>query len=170
MRGSEIVAALRGIINTTPLNTLSIEDKVAIRTLLDIIDLWLFTPTYQVNAYHRAYYQLRVDSQRCQGHLRRSVQDSYRHHIEHHRGRGIIGSFSHRQSLAQPYPSYKVGKTRMACPLPTDAVIDYLSFTHRNIYRLPITPDQRCILKKYLRLIENELDGNRGVPGPPASR
>jgi hypothetical protein len=54
----------------------------------------------------------------------------------------------------------------MAIPLPTDAVIDYLSITHRNIYRLPITPDQRCIIKKYLRLIENEIDENRGVPGP----
>ncbi len=60
-------------------------------------------------------------------------------------------------------------------PLPTDAVIDYLSIdavidylsiTHRNIYRLPITPDQRCIIKKYLRLIENEVDENRGVAGP----
>ena len=54
----------------------------------------------------------------------------------------------------------------MTLPLPTDAVIDYLSITHRNIYRLPITPDQRCIIKKYLRLIENEIDENRGVPGP----
>ena len=50
MRGSEVVAALRGIINTTSLNTLSVEDKVAIRSLLDIINLGLFTPTYQVNA------------------------------------------------------------------------------------------------------------------------
>jgi len=54
----------------------------------------------------------------------------------------------------------------MAIPLPTDAVIDYLSITHRNIYRLPITPDQRCIIKKYLRLIENDIDENRGSPGP----
>ena len=46
----------------------------------------------------------------------------------------------------------------MAIPLPTDAVIDYLSITHRNIYRLPITPDQRCIIRKYLRLIETEID------------
>ena len=52
----------------------------------------------------------------------------------------------------------------MALPLPTDAIIDYLSITHRNIYRLIITPDQRCMLKKYLRLIENELDENRGAP------
>ena len=50
MRGSEVVAALRGIVNTTSLNTLSIEDKVAIRSLLDIINLCLFTSTYQVNA------------------------------------------------------------------------------------------------------------------------
>ena len=54
----------------------------------------------------------------------------------------------------------------MAIPLPTDAVIDHLSITHRNIYRLPITPDQRCIIKKYLRLIENDIDENRGIPGP----
>ena len=36
----------------------------------------------------------------------------------------------------------------------------------RNIYRVPITPDQRCILKKFVRLIDNEIDENRGVPGP----
>lgn len=54
----------------------------------------------------------------------------------------------------------------MAIPLPIDAVTDYLSITHGNIYKLPINPDQRCIIKKYLRLIENELDENRGVPGP----
>ncbi len=54
----------------------------------------------------------------------------------------------------------------MANLVPTDAVIDYLSITHRNIYILPITPDQRCMIKKYLRLIENEVDENRGVPSP----
>ncbi len=54
----------------------------------------------------------------------------------------------------------------MVVPLPTDAVIDYLSITHRNIYRVPITPDQRCIIKNYLSLIENEIDENRGVAGP----
>jgi len=53
----------------------------------------------------------------------------------------------------------------MAIPLPTDAVIDYLSITHRNIYRLPITPDQRCIIKKYLRLIENDIDETEESPG-----
>ncbi len=59
----------------------------------------------------------------------------------------------------------------MAIPPPTDAVIDYLSITYRNIYRLPITPDQHCMVKKYLRLIENEIDENRGVraPSPPRS-
>ncbi len=50
MKASEIVAALEGIVNTTSLNTLSTEDKVAIRSLLDIINLCLFTPTYQENA------------------------------------------------------------------------------------------------------------------------
>jgi len=50
MKGPEIVAALKGIVNTTSLNTLSVEDKVAIRSVLDIINLCLFTPTYQVNA------------------------------------------------------------------------------------------------------------------------
>jgi len=50
MQGPQIVAALKGIVNTTSLNTLYTEDKVAIRTLLDIINLCLFTPQYQVNA------------------------------------------------------------------------------------------------------------------------
>lgn len=54
----------------------------------------------------------------------------------------------------------------MAIPLPIDAIIDFLSITHRNIYRLPITPDLRCNLKEYLRLIEDEIDKNRGVPRP----
>ena len=49
MQGPQIVAALKGIVNTTSLNTLSTEDKAAIRTLLDIINLCLFTPQYQVN-------------------------------------------------------------------------------------------------------------------------
>ncbi len=50
VQGLEVVAALKGIVNTTALNTLTSEDKVAIRSLLDIINLCLFTPTYQVNA------------------------------------------------------------------------------------------------------------------------
>ncbi len=37
MRGPEIVAALKGIVNTTSLNTLTSEDKVQIRRMLDII-------------------------------------------------------------------------------------------------------------------------------------
>ncbi len=43
MKGPEIVAALREIINSTSLNTLSTEDKVTVRSLLDIINLCLFT-------------------------------------------------------------------------------------------------------------------------------
>ena len=39
MKGPEIVAALKGIVNTTSLNTLPSEDKVVIRSLLDIINL-----------------------------------------------------------------------------------------------------------------------------------
>jgi hypothetical protein len=50
MQGPQIVAALKGIVNTASLNTLDTEDKVRIRTLLDIINLCLFAPTYQVNA------------------------------------------------------------------------------------------------------------------------
>ena len=42
MKGPEIVAALKGIVNTTSLNTLPSEDKVAVRSLLDIIKLCLF--------------------------------------------------------------------------------------------------------------------------------
>jgi hypothetical protein len=50
MKGPEIVAALKGIVNTTTLNALTTEDKVVIRSLLDIINLCLFTPQYQLNA------------------------------------------------------------------------------------------------------------------------
>jgi len=77
-----------------------------------------------------------------------------------------VGPLPHQQGPTVADPSYPGCHSCMALPLPTDAVIDYLSITHRNIYRLPITPDQRCILKKYLRLIEAEIDENRGVPGP----
>ena len=50
MRGSEIVAALKGIANTTTLNTLDPKDKADIRRLLEIINLCLFSPTYNSNA------------------------------------------------------------------------------------------------------------------------
>ena len=48
----------------------------------------------------------------------------------------------------------------------TDNLVDYLSVIHRNLYRVPINQDQRCIIKKYLRLIDDELNGNPGVAGP----
>ena len=51
----------------------------------------------------------------------------------------------------------------MAIPLPTDAAIDYLGIAHRNIYRLPRLA---LIKKKYLRLIENEIDESRGGSWP----
>ncbi|DBA81633.1 TPA: hypothetical protein ACH3X1_007388 [Trebouxia sp. C0004] len=47
MKGLEIAAALKGIMNTTSLDTVSVEDKMAIRSLLDIMNLCLFTPTYK---------------------------------------------------------------------------------------------------------------------------
>ncbi len=50
MQGSQIVEALKGIVNTTSLNTLDPEDKVAIRQFLDIIGLCLCASQYQVNA------------------------------------------------------------------------------------------------------------------------
>ena len=50
MKGPEIIAALKGIVNTTSLNLLTPQDKVAIWSLLDIISLCLFTPQYQLNA------------------------------------------------------------------------------------------------------------------------
>ncbi len=50
MRGQQIVAALKGIVNTTTLNTLAPEDKADIRRLLEIINLCLFSSTYNLNA------------------------------------------------------------------------------------------------------------------------
>ena len=38
MKGLEIVAALKGIVNTTTLNTLDPKDKADIRRLLEIIN------------------------------------------------------------------------------------------------------------------------------------
>lgn len=55
----------------------------------------------------------------------------------------------------------------MAAPrLDPECCIDYLSIIHRNMYRMPSDPDTRVIFKKYLRLIDDELDANLGVPGP----
>ena len=57
----------------------------------------------------------------------------------------------------------------MACGLlDSEFCLDYLSIIHRNVYRMRINPDQRAMLKKYLRLVEAELDDNSGVPGPPS--
>lgn len=56
----------------------------------------------------------------------------------------------------------------MAAPyLGPDICLDYLSIIHRNIYRMPIEPDHRMMLEKYLRLIDDELDGNYGLPPTP---
>ncbi len=52
MKGPEIVAALRGIINSTSLNTLPPQDKAEIRRLLGIKNLCLYSPTYNSNAQH----------------------------------------------------------------------------------------------------------------------
>ena len=55
----------------------------------------------------------------------------------------------------------------MSAPrLDTECCLDYLSIIHRNVYRMPINPDHRAMFKKYLRLIDAELDENRGVPKP----
>lgn len=54
----------------------------------------------------------------------------------------------------------------VAPALDTETCIDYMSIIHRNVYRMPINPDHRAMLKKYLRLIDDELDQNPGVPGP----
>ena len=57
----------------------------------------------------------------------------------------------------------------MACGLlECEIGLDYLSIIHRNVYRMKITPDQRAMFRKYLRLIEAELDDDRGISGPPS--
>ena len=56
----------------------------------------------------------------------------------------------------------------MACGLlNTETCLDYLSIIQRNLYRMRIDPNQRAMLKKYLALVDNELDENSGVPLPP---
>ena len=54
------------------------------------------------------------------------------------------------------------------CLLDSECCLDYLSIIHRNVYRMRVNPDQRAMIKKYLRLVEAELDDNRGVLGPPS--
>ena len=41
MQGFKIIVALKGFVNSMPLNTLSTEDKVSVRRLIDIITLFL---------------------------------------------------------------------------------------------------------------------------------
>ncbi len=43
MKGFEMVAALKGIVNRTSLNTLTPQDKAKIRRLLEIIILYLYS-------------------------------------------------------------------------------------------------------------------------------
>ncbi len=52
MKGSEIVAALNGIINTTCLKDLTPEDKATVRSLLRLINLCLCYQAYNSNAQH----------------------------------------------------------------------------------------------------------------------
>ncbi len=54
-------------------------------------------------------------------------------------------------------------QTPMASPVPTNAITDCLSVTHRNIYHLAILPDHHCIFQKFLRLAKNELDEYKGI-------
>ena len=42
MQGSQTVAALKGIVNTTSLRQLSTEDKTEIKHLLDLIQFYIF--------------------------------------------------------------------------------------------------------------------------------
>ncbi len=43
MKGSEVVASLKGILNSTTLRALSTEDKIEIKHLLDLINYSLFS-------------------------------------------------------------------------------------------------------------------------------
>ena len=47
MKGPEIVAALNGVINTTCLKDLTLEDKAMIRSLLRLINLCLHVTDYR---------------------------------------------------------------------------------------------------------------------------
>lgn len=62
MTGPEIVAALRGIVNSMSLITLIPQDKAEIRRLLEIMNICLYSPTYNSNAqYDLTRYRLTVD-------------------------------------------------------------------------------------------------------------
>ena len=54
MKGPKIVAAAKGIVNMTVLNNLSPQDKADIRRLLEIINLCLHSPAYNLSAYRLA--------------------------------------------------------------------------------------------------------------------
>ena len=50
MQGSDIVAALMGILNTTSMKDLDTDYKIEIRKLLQLINLCLMLPSYQPHA------------------------------------------------------------------------------------------------------------------------
>ena len=49
MKGPQIVAALKGIVNSTSLKTLDPQGKADIRRLLEIMNLCLYSTTYNLN-------------------------------------------------------------------------------------------------------------------------
>ena len=60
MKGSEIVASLNGIINTTCLKDLTPEDKATIRSLLRLINMCLCYQAFNSNAHHLSLTRYRL--------------------------------------------------------------------------------------------------------------
>lgn len=53
-----------------------------------------------------------------------------------------------------------------AITLDTKCCLDYLSIIHWHVYHMSINQGHISMFKKYLRLIDDELDANLGVPPP----
>ena len=60
---SHVLITTKGIANTMSVNILNPTDKFAIKQLVDIINLGLCAPQYQVNARDLPHNQLLLDSQ-----------------------------------------------------------------------------------------------------------
>ena len=71
MKGPEIVAVLKGIVNSTSLNTLHPQDKADIRRLLEIINQTLF---YQLKLHRNTSLCTRAGKYVTRRHVLKAVQ------------------------------------------------------------------------------------------------
>ena len=76
----------------------------------------------------------------------------------------VLAQYYLKQILESMILATRIG--RRTWPSPSLQMQSLTTSTSRTGTSTDSPSHQRCIIKKYLRLIENEIDVNRGVPGP----